>query len=92
MSYYNIENNCRSRTIALTSNEKFLSPFNSIYHQKYTKNTLFYPGHEEDVNLYRPSKENVIDNLIYNVRDRIQDKRDRREMEIKQEKRQCKNC
>ena len=92
MSYYNLGNNCISRTCAITSNEKFLSPFSNIYNQKYTKNTLFYPGHEEDINLYSPSKPNMIDNIIFNVKDRIQDRRDKRDFEIKQEKRQCKNC
>ena len=96
MSYYNLGNSCISRTMALTSNEKFLLPFDSIYYKHYTKNTLMYPGHEEDSTLYRPLKPNIIDNMIYGARDRFRDRfrdrREKREKDDREERRQCKSC
>ena len=92
MSYYNLGNSCISRTIALTSNEKFLLPFDTVYYKNYTKNTLMYPGHEEDATLYRPLKPNIIDNILYGSRDRIRDRKERRERDDRVERKQCKNC
>jgi hypothetical protein len=98
MSYYNLKNSCISKTIALTSNEKFLLPFDTVYYKKYTKNTLMYPGHEENTSLYRPLKPDIIDNIdnidniLYGSRDRIKDRKDRREKDDKEDKKHCKSC
>lgn len=92
MSYYNLKNSCISKTIALTSNEKFLLPFDTVYYKKYTKNTLMYPGHEENTSLYRPLKPDIIDNILYGSRDRLKDRKDRRERDDKEDKKHCKSC
>jgi hypothetical protein len=63
MSYYKLKHNCYCQTVAITSNEKFLLPFDSVYTKKYTKNVLQYPGHEEDNTLNKNLKPNLIDNL-----------------------------
>lgn len=58
--YSTLGNNCIAQTNAITSNTKFLSPLNNVYKEKYTENTLLYPGHEEDNNLNSNSKASVV--------------------------------
>lgn len=69
MSYYRLGNNCMQSTIAITSNQKFLLPLDSIYHKKYTKNVLLYPGHEEDNTLNKNNKPNLIDTLKSRIKE-----------------------
>jgi hypothetical protein len=44
-SYTKLGNSCQSQTHAITSNEKYISPFSSVYYKTYTP-MLYYPGHE----------------------------------------------
>jgi len=56
-------------TIAITSNQKFLLPLDSVYNKKYTKNVLLYPGHEEDNTLNKNNKPNLIDTLKSRIKE-----------------------
>ena len=75
-SYRTLGTNCTSQTVALTSSTIFLSPLDNIYDKKYTNDILLYPGHEEDKNLNKNLKENVIEKKILNV----------------ENKKKCNNC
>lgn len=65
--YSSLGTNCKCQTEAITSNEKFLPPLDSIYFKNYTKNVLLYPGHEEDSTLNKNLKPNFID-VLKNVK------------------------
>ena len=45
MNYYNLRPGCNSQTIAITSNEKYLNPFNQVYllHNNYS---YTFPGYD----------------------------------------------
>ena len=74
--YATLGTNCASQTTAITSSTIFLSPLDNIYNKKYTNDILLYPGHEEDKNLNKNLKENVLEKKILNF----------------ENKKNCKNC
>lgn len=47
-SYCKLGNNCRSQTVALTDNTKFISPCNSVYSKQSTY-MYKYPGHDQPI-------------------------------------------
>jgi len=69
-AYGTLGSDCCSQTTALTSNTIFLSPLDDIYNKKYTNDILLYPGHEEDNNLNKNLKENVIEKKILNLQNK----------------------
>lgn len=80
--YSNLGTNCNSQTTAITSNEKFLPPLDSIYFHNYTKNFLIYPGHEEDNTLNKNLKPNLIDKLKDKLETKLENKKNK----------QCNTC
>jgi hypothetical protein len=44
-SYATLGDNCKSQTVALTSNAKYILPLSEVYYKRFTS-MMYYPGHE----------------------------------------------